>query len=79
MLGKRNRIHEEKVILCRSMKFERGMQSIVFILAVKHNFNVLQCVYNVDNRNITQAEKKVLEKEHYRKIEISDANYVVDI
>ena len=41
--------------------------------------NVLQCVYNVDNLDITPMEQVALENAHYRKIEISDAIYVVDI
>ena len=39
----------------------------------------LQCVYNVDNLDITPMEQVSLENAHYRKIELSDAIYVVDI
>lgn len=41
--------------------------------------NVLQCVYNVDNLDVTPTEQASLENAHYRKIELSDAIYVVDI
>ena len=51
------------VTLCGSMRFAREMQRIAFDLEVRHGFNVLQCVYDA----------------HLRKIELSDAVYVVDI
>ena len=35
--------------------------------------------FNVDNLDITPMEQVALENAHYRKIEISDAIYVVDI
>lgn len=67
------------VTICGSMRFETEMQRIAFLLETKHNMNVLQCVYNVDNLNITPMEQVVLEQAHYKKIELSDAIYVVDI
>lgn len=67
------------VTICGSMKFEREMQSIAFLLETKHNMNVLQCVYNIDDLDIIPAERVFLERAHYRKIELSDAIYVVDI
>lgn len=67
------------VTICGSMKFETEMQRIAFLLETKHNMNVLQCVYNVDNLDITPMEQVSLENAHYRKIELSDAIYVVDI
>ena len=41
--------------------------------------NVLQCVYNVDDLDITPMEQAALDNAHYRKIELYDAIYVVDI
>ena len=67
------------VTICGSMKFETEMQRIAFLLETKHNMNVLQCVYNVDNLDITPMEQVALENAHYSKIELSDAIYVVDI
>lgn len=49
------------------------------MLETKHDMNVLQCVYNVDDLEITATDQVSLEKAHYRKIELSDAIYVVDI
>lgn len=67
------------VTICGSMKFETEMQRIAFLLETKHNMNVLQCVYNVDDRDVTPMEHAALANAHYRKIELSDAIYVVDI
>ncbi len=67
------------VTICGSMKFEKEMQRIAFLLETKHNSNVLQCVYNIDGLKISEAESNLLEKAHFRKIELSDAVYVVDI
>jgi len=67
------------VTICGSMKFEKEMQEIAFLLETKHDFNVLQCVYNVDDLEISEKELVSLEKAHFRKIELSDAIYVVDI
>ena len=67
------------VTICGSMKFAKEMLRKAFLLETRENMNVLQCVYNVDNLNITLAEQSALENAHYKKIEISDAIYVVDI
>ena len=67
------------VTICASMKFEKEMQRIAFLLETKHDLNVLQCVYNTDNLEISEKERSFLENAHFRKIELSDAIYVVDI
>lgn len=54
-----------------------GILSPVFLKLC--NMNVLQCVYNVDDLDVTPMEHAALESAHYRKIELSDAIYVVDI
>lgn len=61
------------------MKFENEMQRIAFLLETKYNMSVLQCVYNMDHLEISEEEQLSLEKAHFRKIELSDAIYVVDI
>lgn len=67
------------ITICGSMKFEKEMQRAAFELEARHHWNVLQCVYNSGNRELSQAEKEALAKAHKRKIEISDGIYVVDI
>lgn len=67
------------VTICGSMRFESEMQRIAFELETKHDMNVLQCVYNCENKELSELERNALKRAHYRKIEISDAVYVVDI
>lgn len=67
------------VTICGSMKFEKEMQRIAFLLETKHGLNVLQCIYNTDHLEISETEREFLENAHFRKIELSDAIYVVDI
>ena len=67
------------VTICGSMRFKKEMQKIAFLLEIKHNMNVLQCVYNVDDVDITPMEQAALENAHYRRIELSDGIYVVDL
>ena len=67
------------VTLCGSMRFAREMQRIAFDLEVRHGFNVLQCVYDPADVVLTDAMLAALSDAHLRKIELSDAVYVVDI
>ena len=67
------------VTICGSMKFEKEMMAISFMLETKYNFNVLQCVYNSKHLDISDSELKALEQAHFRKIELSDAIYVIDL
>lgn len=67
------------VTICGSMRFEKEMQRIAFELETRHNMNVLQCVYNICHKSVSEAERDALSRAHYRKIEISDAIFVVDI
>ena len=48
------------VTICASMKFEKEMQRIAFLLETKHDLNVLQCVYNTDNLEISEKERSFL-------------------
>lgn len=66
------------VTICGSMKFEKEMIDIAYMLEAKNGYCVIQCVYcNVEEP--TQEEMKNLSDCHYKKIDISDAIYVVDI
>jgi hypothetical protein len=67
------------VTMCGSMKFEKEMQIIALRLETMHGYNVLQCVYNPEKDELSSYEMDVLKAAHYRKIDISDAIYVVDI
>ena len=67
------------IAICGSMKFENEMKRIAFRLETKYKMCVLQCVYNEDNEDLSIDEIAFLNKAHFRKIEISDAVYVVNI
>ena len=67
------------VTICGSMKFENEMKQIAFQLETKYKICVLQCVYNEDDKELSTAEIEFLNKSHFKKIEISDAVYIVNI
>ena len=57
------------ITLCGSMRFKNEMISIACI----------QCVYFPQNKKLSDFELERLSKLHYKKIEISDAIYVVNV
>lgn len=67
------------VTVCGSMKFEKEMKEIAFILETKYDMNVLQCVYNEGKLNLSKDEIIALNSAHFKKIELSDAIYVVNV
>ncbi len=67
------------VTICGSMKFEKEMQRIAFELEVRHGLNVLQCIYGLKKEELTSADRAVLEEAQLKRIDLSDAIYVVDI
>ena len=50
------------VTICASMKFEKEMQRIAFLLETKHDLNVLQCVYNTDNLEYLRKGEMIFSK-----------------
>ena len=67
------------ITICGSMKFAEEMKQIAWRLEVEKGFNVLQCIYNEKDEPITDEVQKHLVAAHYKKIDISDAIYIVDI
>ena len=67
------------VAICGSMKFENEMKKIAFDLETKHNMCVLQCVYNEEKSKLSEKEIAALNSAHFRKIELSDAIYLVNL
>lgn len=67
------------VTMCGSMRFTKQMKEIALDLECAHNFNVLQCIYNDDEVPLTQEEIHKLVLAHYKKIDLCDSIYVVDI
>ncbi|GAB5082312.1 hypothetical protein Osc1_14850 [Hominimerdicola sp. 21CYCFAH17_S] len=65
--------------ICGSMRFSDEMKDIAYYLETENNYNIFQCVYCPDNIKPNDDELKTLEKAHYRKIDLSDGIYVVNI
>lgn len=55
------------------------MKRIAFQLETRYKMCVLQCVYNEDDKDLSDDEIEFLNSSHFKKIEISDAVYIVNI
>ena len=67
------------VALCGSMKYQNEMIKIARNLEVTFGYCVLQCVYDFAGRNDTKLEREKIIRAHFKKIDLSDAIYVVNI
>ena len=67
------------VTVCGSMKFEKEMLEISRDLETKHGHCVIQCVYGSHSRQETLEELENIKNAHFKKIDLSDVIYVVDI
>jgi len=67
------------VTICGSMKFKKEMIEIATELETKYGWCVIQCVYDIKSDSITQQEMDNVVNAHWKKIDISDAIYVVNI
>lgn len=67
------------VTMCASMRFEKQMQALAYQLETTQGYVVLQCTYSPEGTQPSAQELQNLEKAHYRKIDLSDTIYVVDI
>ena len=65
------------VTICGSMKFKDKMMEVARDLEIKNKYVVIQCVYSNDKFN--EEEQVLLADLHYKKIDISDAIYVVNV
>ena len=63
--------------ICGSMRFEKEMREIAFLLETQKECNILQCTYA--DREVSAEEKRRITEAHYRKIDLSDGIYVVNI
>ena len=61
------------------MKHSEAMKRISFFLEAEKGFCVLQCVYLPEEQILNEEELSELKNAHYRKIDLSDGIYVVDI
>ena len=67
------------ITICGSMRFSKEMMKIAEELELKDGYAVIQCVYNVDGQKYEGIDASILDKIHRKKIDISDAIYVVNI
>ena len=67
------------VTICGSMKFADEMIKVASELEKKNGWCVIQCVYDVDSNKATDAEIENIVNAHWKKIDISDAVYVVNV
>ena len=65
--------------ICGSMRFEQEMKEIAYDLEARKGYNVLQCIYSEGGTVPTDEELLRLADAHYRKIDLSDGIYVVNI
>ncbi|MBP3685352.1 MAG: hypothetical protein J6J12_10415 [Oscillospiraceae bacterium] len=63
--------------ICGSMCFEKQMREIACYLETERGFNILQCTYS--EKALSEEAAARIARSHYRKIDISDGIYVVNI
>ena len=64
--------------MCGSMRFEEEMRKVAYYLETQKGYNILQCIYAAGAKP-TAEELQALEFAHYRKIDISDGIYVLNL
>lgn len=67
------------ITICGSMRYSKEMMKIAEELELKSGYAVIQCVYNIDGQRYEGVDASILDKIHRKKIDISDAIYVVNI
>ncbi len=67
------------VTICGSMRFSAEMQRVARDLEKKYGWCVIQCVYDLDKETTTNEEMERIVTAHYKKIDVSDAIYVVNV
>lgn len=65
--------------ICGSMRFEKEMRIIAYNLETQKGYNIIQSLYSSGNNNLTAVELNNIVKAHYKKIDLSDGIYVVNI
>ena len=67
------------ITICGSMRYSKEMIKIAKELELKQGYAVIQCVYNIDGQKYEGIDENILAQIHRKKIDISDAIYVVNI
>ena len=66
------------ITLCGSLKFQKEMMTVAETLSLKGNC-ILTPIYPVEKTNKTKKQLELLRKEHFKKIDLSDAILVVNV
>ena len=67
------------ITICGSMRYSKEMMKIAEELELKEGYAVIQCVYINNEKKSEDVDASILAKIHRKKIDISDAIYVVNI
>ena len=67
------------VTVCGSMRFQKEMIKVAEELESKNGYCVLQPVYNSGGNFLSEDALTRLAKAHYKKIDLSDAIFVVNV
>ncbi len=67
------------VTICGSMKFQRQMMALALKLELEEKYLVIQCVYPHEGMHIAAQDIQTISRLHYKKIDMSDAVYVVNV
>ncbi len=66
------------ITICGSMRFSNEIIRVATELETDKGYCVLQPVYNFDNKALSDSKLQNVVKAHYKKIDISDALFVVN-
>ncbi len=67
------------ITICGSMRFSNDIMRIATELEKDKGYCVLQPVYNCDGKALSNSELQNIKKAHYKKIDISDAIFIVNV
>lgn len=67
------------VTICGSMRFQKEMMALALKLELEEKYIVIQCVYSDGNRRFNSQDICTISQLHYKKIDMSDAIYVVNV
>lgn len=67
------------ITICGIMRYSKEMMKIAEELELEKGYAVIQCVYNTDGQRYEGVDASILDRIHRKKIDISDAIYVVNI
>lgn len=67
------------ITICGSMRFSKDIMRIATELETDKGYCVLQPVYACDDKVLNEQELQNIKNAHYKKIDISDAIFVVNV